>query len=205
MNTDLLVKIINDLYLIDPRRSKKLQDMFLLYYQETDDYKKHVIKTRINQFVSSILFRLLSKESRLNIFDLGVEINERSSKLEKEAGDNWHIGYYGAVRLLRKENEVVITNFIPRSHGTGFYLDPDKNMPASELERESKFYKDNSFTLSIIATLMDKREDYTSSKFELKNNRVSREFVETLIEFLGLPKIDSDESFKRSLKQRIKS
>ncbi len=205
MNYELLINIIYDLFKINAKKALQLQKLLFSYSSNGNQAKKNEIKKKIKDIITDLLYSCLSVDSKTNIYQLGVEINDISYNLECSSNDGLRIGYYGAIRVLNRNDELVITNFIPRSYSRGFYLDPPKDMPDEARKKERDFFNKNKFELYYLGTIMDKREEYVSSKFEVKNDTISRDFVMKLIDYLNLNKIDSEEDFKEEIRQKIKS
>jgi hypothetical protein len=48
---------------------------------------------------------------------------------------------------------------------------------------------------------MDRREEYITYNKKPKNKKISNEFIEELIDYLNLPKVNSEESIKETKKE----
>ena len=204
MDINLLHTIIKDLETASPRFAKKMNQLLVSYQESRNETKKRKIEKMIRDTLYGFFVKSLTKESRYDIYDLGIAIGEECFGIEYHAANHWHVGYSGAVRVAKQDGEVVVKNYIPRDYKKGYYLETPENMYIVDKAKEIEFFTEFAGTLERVSEWMDKRQEVISGGYQLKSKKVSRELAENMITFLGLPRVDSYEELKRDTRQKVK-
>ena len=195
MNYEEIFKIIEQLKKINSIRANKLAKLVQKHMDETDPVKQKNLGIKIYSYVYWVFIELLDTNSRHNIYNLGLDILEDCDSIEKEANNGWLINYSGAFRYTFKNGEATLVNRIPRSYKKGFHLTEESGVEGMD------FINMYGGLLNIISSRMDRREEYITYNKKPKNKKISNEFIEELIDYLHLPKVNSEESIKETKKE----
>ncbi|MBR3211154.1 MAG: hypothetical protein IKF71_04385 [Bacilli bacterium] len=196
MNSENLRQILNELKVLSPIKAKKLKDMICQETNESDVMKQCELEQKIWNYLYQIFLSCLSKESKSSLVGAGDEINELIHTIEQKAQDGWSIYSEGAFRIEEQEGEYEVVGNIPREYGKGFLL--QERTPKSEKEREYamkelEFYTTFENHLAILGGEMDFKETYLTMGYQIKNSKISSDFVELLITTLELPRLDPED------------
>lgn len=181
-----LLRIIEHLKRMNNIKAIKLAKLVQKYINEDDYIQKIKLRIKINSYVYLIFIELLDNNSKNNIYNLGLDILEDCDNVEKDAGNGWMINTNGAFRYIMKDNEAILVNKIPRSYKSGFYLTDDSGKEAIDFSNKYKSI------LRIISNKMDRREETITYTKKPKNSKVSIEFLDEVIDYLNLPRINEN-------------
>jgi len=195
MNMNYFNDFIDALAKINPRKAKKVLNLWKDYCNCIDEEHQNEIRAKLYNYVYSIFTSCLSRECRNELSNICVSINEDSYQIERSErmnGNIWHVGNDGASKYIINGDQLEIVKTIPRVYRKGYVL--DFNDPTKIEERDFYFRYDDK--LERISSMIDRKKDIISGDYETKNDRVDRNFVELLISFLGLKRL-TDEELKR--------
>lgn len=187
MNYLMLHQIIKYLEELNPGKARKLKRLLNAEKEETDPTKKKQIESKIHQFVYNVYMGSLARESRNDIYNTSMTINEDCYTLEQDANDGWYIFFDGAKRLQSTEDGIKVINHVPREYKQGFYLKEDFDA------KEAAFLKKYHHMLDTISKNMDHKQELTTFDYQTKSPWIPVEFVELLVDFLGLTRIPQEE------------
>ena len=193
-NIDIIIEMLEEL---DPRKAKKLRELDLQELGETNPQRKNELHQKKWDYMFFILKSCLSKDSKNELLNLSVGINELCYMLEQQAKDGWVIYNHGAVRVQKGTDGISFVGHIPRRYQEGFVL--EERHPQTEEERiiaekELDFYTKHSYQLDLISSEIDRKQELLTYGYQVKDQRTPRALVELLIQELGLPKIPPQDS-----------
>ena len=189
MNIELLQTILEKLQPISKRKAKKLERLIKEYNLADTIEEKDKIEQKIHSFIFYIFLNCLEKESRKELIDIILNINEICYELEK---DYWHINMDGATRIVPIAGGYIPTDHIPREYNKGFYLrneDKDQNEDSPFRQKEKFFYMKNFYTLSYLSRIMDHKQEFITYYYDTKG-LIDYKFTELLIDFLGMKRVE---------------
>ena len=172
MNYEQLYEIIDQLSVINPWKSKKLEALVKKQVMSKDENEKKQLKRKINNFIYNLFGSCLTRESRNDFFNTSISISEDCYEVE-------------------------VANFIPREYKKGFYVrerEANTEEEKKQLRREFSFLFRNESLLKNISSLMDHRQELVTYGYEVKNNNIPSFFVEMLINYLGLSRVPQEEN-----------
>ncbi len=189
---DMLVEMLHYLKDISLMKYKKLQKLAILYLFEEDSQNKEIAGKKLRKYIYNLYLGCMNKETRREISNTGVLINEECYTLEqKQENKGWRIAFDGAYHFEKKDDQYVITDSIPREYNLGFYL----NEEFSDKERD--FYLRNRSRLERISDYMDRKQELTTYDYQTKNPFIPVGFVELLVDYLELCRIPEDQKYNK--------
>lgn len=194
MKEELLIPILEKLRQTKPKKAKKIEKLVSFYHETQDEEGKQEIKRKIYNIVYHIFSQQISPKTRQELSDLNSSIGEDCYQIEQKEKGAWIIGYDGAVRRKLVDDQIVITNIIPREYHSGFHISGDFEVSKEDRKYESEFYQKYHFNLDRISTMMDKKIRIHSGEYEVRNQSVDRKFVDLLIEFLGFRTLEQEKA-----------
>ncbi len=197
MNYEEIFKIIEQLKKINIIKANRLAKLVQKHMDETDPVKEINLRIKINSYIYWILIDLLDSDSRHNIYNLGLDILEDCNSIEKESNNGWIIGYKGAFRYVLDNGEVKLVNKVPRSYKNSFHLTEESGVEGID------FINMYGGLLNMISIRMDRREEYITYTKKIKNKKVSSEFIEELIDYLNLPRIEEEKEIGKTYEKEI--
>ena len=194
MNENMIYEIIIQLNEISPIRAKKLLRLANDYFSEEDPTLKNKLRKVIRQYVYDLYLNCLAKETRKDVVNTGVQINDFCYDLETSVNGlnaryGWFIFFDGARQIKRVNGEDQVTGFIPRTYKRGF------NLGDNSTKTEIEFLRRKKSILEDISLSMDHKQELTSN-YKIKNKRIPKEFVELLIDYLGLERVPTKKQIK---------
>ena len=204
MNIELLKNIIEELETTRPRQAKKLKQLLGDYNSAGNETKKRKAKKAIKDTLYNLFINSLTTMSRYAIYDLGIVIGEGCYGIEYAEGNDWHVGYVGAVRMVYEDGNYEVKNFIPRNYKEGFSLDIPEDMDIVEKAKAIEFYRNQMNNLDHLSEQMDRRQEMLEN-YELKAGSMKRETAEKIISYLDMPRIGSLEDIKQETRQKVRA
>ena len=183
MNYNQLLEIIESLKEINPKKANKLAKLVESRLNENDSTAGKMLDQKIYNYVYSVFTDCLDKKDRDEFYSLSLCIMEDCYSIESNAKRNLVISSDGIKEYTVKDEQVEVKSFIPREYKKGFYLEKDAT------DAEKKFFNNYKYLLDIIGDKMDKKEELITHNYRVKNNNISTQFMESLIDFLQLPRI----------------
>ena len=193
MDYNALVDIIRDLQQIQPRKAAKLGRLLDKYVDEKDKSKKKDLSRKINSFVFHIFLGCLDKRLADELYNLTVCIQEDEYEIERRENREWFVNRFGARKLEFVDGHFEEIDRVPREYKEGFVLNEGSSSDAK------RFFMENYALLSSAARQMDRKEEIITF-YQPKDSRISREFTEKLVDYLGLPRINNFEDRKFNAK-----
>lgn len=192
MKEELLPVIIEELEKTSKLKALYLKHLVKKYNSDTNTNRKFMIESSIWDFVYGILLSSLDRKTSYDLANTAVSISDLCYQIMKAERDGWYISMDGVTRRVARSDKFVC--YITRTYGEGFKYDSSDCLDEAEVRRHDRFVAKYAFELSNISKMMDHKQEIISSNYALRNANVSREFVETLIDFLGLRRVgDSKE------------
>ena len=192
MNYVLLREIIDQLSVINPYKARKLEMLLNKLNRENDQEKKKELEKRINLSIFNLFGKCLTKKDRDDFYNTSTWINEECYAIEQNEKNRWFIFSDGARRYVNTDEGIIVSNYIPREYGMGFHLDESDTSKSSEdVLIEAAFIKKYQNRLDIIGRLMDHKEELITDNYCLRDSSIPRFFVEELIDFLGIHRIQN--------------
>ena len=194
MNYELLIDIIDQLSVVNPFKARKLSTLMEKHFAEDDQKKKKELEKKINRAVYSIFGKCINKDDLSDFYNTGSCINEECFNVEQSEEDRWFIFSDGARRYVKSEEGLELANYIPREYKKGFYIQERSASYENndkDILLELRFLKRHQIKLDTISRLMDHKEELITNNYRLRNSSVPRDFVEELIDFLGIHRIQS--------------
>lgn len=185
-----LFKIIDELSYINPKKARKLSKIVKERITTKDNKKIKELDSKIWRYVHYIFMQSIDKNSRRELYNLTACIMDDILYVEGQS-KGWFISSTGARKYAVADDELVVTNYIPRSYKEGFYLNEDDD--PTVLEENMLFLTKNSALLSTISKQMDRKEEILTNEYRPVNINVTRDFTEELIDYLDLPRINKIE------------
>lgn len=203
MDLEKLNKIIEDLQSISPLKARRLRKLTDMYQKEQDSEKKNELHIRIYNYVYHVFGSCLTRECRSDLYNTNTVINEESYSIEQRRKTGYRINMDGVERRMLQAGEVVTKSFIGRDYEKGFYMleAPESEEDKEEFARQSSFYFEHVAVLNQISDYMDHKLDLVTFQYEIKDDKIPRGFTESIIDFLGLRRIDDQ---KRKSAQKTK-
>ena len=184
MDYNKIYKIITMLDSLSHRRANKLKSLVSSCLVENDPKRIKEAEKKVHNYVYNLYLKSLSKKSRDEVYNTSMIINEDCHSVEQDAIDGWYIFMDGAKRTVPTEDgELIFTDIIPREYKEGFKL--NDNPTAKELN----FYLRYRQFLDSISKHMDRKQELTTFDYQTKTPFIPIEFVEALIDFIGLHRI----------------
>lgn len=197
MNYDKTIKIIDELKKLNNTKAKKLSKLVQKHMDEKDPVIQKELERKIKHIIYWTFIDLIDSESRVKIYDLGVDILDDCIGIERDANNGWIINPRGASRYTMVNDEVIVSNFIPRTYKNGFNLTND-----SGLEGVNFFNRYFNILISV-SKKMDEREEAITYSKKPRNKNTSMEFLEELIDYLELPRVQNIEENNKTYKKEL--
>ena len=183
MDYNKLLEIIESLKEINPKKANKLAKLVESRLNENDSTAGKMLDQRIYSYVYNVFADCLDKKDRDEFYSLSLCIIEDCHNIESKTKWNWIISSDGIKEYTVKDEQLEVKSFIPREYKKGFYLEKDAT------DDEKNFFNHYKCLLDIIGNKMDKKEELITYKYRVKDNNISTQFMESLIDFLQLPRI----------------
>lgn len=209
MNYELLNKIIAELEVVSPFKAKKIERLIDEYDAQPGNapFRKDIEKKIFNTIYATFC-SLLSRKSRDELYYVATSISEECYSVERSADNGWYINNGGAGRYVIENGETITKCYIPRKYKKGFIV---SDKPAESVEERKEqltamdFYNTYASRLENIASLMDRKQEIISFDYQTKNEKVSRDLMDIMIEYLHFMKLTPEEMetvFQRPQEQK---
>ena len=146
-----------------------------------NEQTKRRIEKKTNTFLFNAFMNSIDRDSRKEIYNLNVSIQEDSYLVERK-WPSWHISSYGAVKYKNTDGKVILYDKILRDYEHGFNITEDSSLEAK------MFMSDNNSALERINNYMSRKEEIITKEYKTRKN-ISREFTEKLIDYIGFRRI----------------
>ena len=183
MDYNNILKLLEEMYKVN-NYEKDADYLFELVkkHVKADEKDKSHQEDLIRNFIFYVFLGSIDKESRNELYDINININESLNSVEKK-NPFWKIDNYGIYKLKKVDDTLFVAETINRDHDNGFYLTDDSSLSAIE------FMEKNHSMLNLINKLMSRKEEIINYDYQPKLG-VPIEFTEKLIDYIGFRRIE---------------
>ena len=194
MDYNNILKLLEEMYAVN-NYEKDADYLFELVkkHVKADEKDKSHQEDLIRNFIFYVFLGSIDKESRNELYDINIHINESLNSVEKK-NPFWKIDNYGIYKLKKVDDTLFVAETINRDHDNGFYLTDDSSLSAIE------FMEKNHSMLNLINKLMSRKEEIINYDYQPKLG-VPREFTEKLIDYIGFRRIEKVNSNEDNIKR----